>query len=152
MGQRLIARSIRLVYNPIGPKIRNPTEGPVSELTTDRRTNMDKLFGETVAGLTINKIISAGYPVVFGKGDRRSKTHLLHMVTTLATDDQWHIYAAALRKSEYKRGWPQPKHRKLTDTRVDQTVLTEPAGPTTSTWSFLKHSRNTLWRRALRGS
>ena len=70
---------------------------------------MDKLFEETVAGLTINEIISVGYPVVFRKGDRRSKTHLLHTVTTLATDDQWRIYAAALRKSEYKRGRPQPK-------------------------------------------
>ena len=70
---------------------------------------MDEHFEETVAGLTIDEIISAGYPVVFGKGDRRSKTHLLHTVTTLATDDQRRIYAAALRKSEYKRGRPQPK-------------------------------------------
>lgn len=89
----------------------------------------DSSYGESLEILTVDEIISAGHPIVFGKQDRRSKSQLLYTVSTLAEGDQLRIYAAAVAKRASELTPRPAKRRRLTDAQATKTASSE--APTT---------------------
>ena len=69
-----------------------------------------------LADLTKEEIMGAGWPILFGKADRRTRRHLLETVSLLKAPDQARIHMAAVHKrAQNLAGHPsQPKRQKTT--------------------------------------